>query len=84
MFSETFKQSSVISNLNENFISIKVDTDKERDLAMQYGIRGLPVVWFISEKGEIIGSRPGFLTADQLLKILELVNTEPKKEQSGK
>ena len=84
MFRETFTTSSVVSYLNSKFISIMVNTDKEKSLAMQYGVRGLPAIFFLSEKGEIIGNRPGYVTGEQMLEILKIVSPGPEKEKKKK
>jgi thioredoxin-related protein len=74
MAKETFQNHSVISYLNSNFIPVRVDTDKEPDKAMQYGVTGLPSNWFLTEMGEAIGAVPGFIPPDALLSMLKEVN----------
>jgi len=74
MAKETFQNPSVISYLNSNFIPVRVDTDKEPDKAMQYGVTGLPSTWFLTEMGEAIGAVPGFIPPDALLAMLKEVN----------
>jgi len=73
MDNQTFKDPAVISALNENFIAIKVDYDKERNTSDFYRVRGLPDTIFIAEDGEIIGRRPGYITAEQLKFILKSI-----------
>ena len=73
MDNKTFKDPAVISALNENFIAIKVDYDKERDTSSFYRVQGLPDTIFIAEDGEIIGRRPGYITAEQLNLILNSI-----------
>lgn len=73
MDNKTFKDPAVISALNENFIAIKVDYDKERNTSSFYSVRGLPDTIFIAEDGEIIGRRPGYITAEQLKLILKSI-----------
>jgi thioredoxin-related protein len=74
MAKETFQNPSVISYLNSNFIPVRVDTDKEPDTAMKYGVTGLPSNWFLTEMGEAIGAVPGFIPPDALLSMLKEVN----------
>jgi thioredoxin-related protein len=66
----TFQEPSVGSYLNENFIAILVDFDKEREIASQFGIRGLPSTWFLTETGKKIGSVPGYIPPKTLLLML--------------
>jgi len=70
---ETFKNPKVISQLNKNFISIKVDSDKEIKVTSMFRVQGLPDNWFLSEKGEIIGRRKGYIPLDIFIKILKAV-----------
>ncbi len=70
MAKETFQEPSVVSYLNENFIAILVDFDKEREIASQFGIRGLPSTWFLTETGKKIGSVPGYIPPKTLLLML--------------
>jgi thioredoxin-related protein len=74
MAKETFQNPAVVSYLNSNFIPVRVDTDKEPDTAMKYGITGLPSTWFLTEMGEAIGTVPGFIPPDTLLSMLKKVN----------
>ena len=74
MNKETFQDANVVSNLNDTFISIRVDTDSERDIAMKYGVTGLPANWFLTEMGQPIVSIPGYIAPDALLSLLEEVN----------
>jgi thioredoxin-related protein len=80
MEKDTLKDPLVVSYLNKNFISIKVDTDKQKDLAEKYGVRGLPLNWFIEGNGEPIGSRPGYIDAEMLLSILKSLNEPVQSE----
>lgn len=74
MAKETFQNPTVVSYLNNNFISVRVDTDKEPDKAMKYSVTGLPSNWFLTEMGEAIGAVPGFIPPDALLSMLKEVN----------
>lgn len=78
MDQKTFTDASVVSNLNKDFVPIKVNSDKEREIAKMYRVTGLPDSWFISEKG-ILGRRPGFIPPEMFLKILDAV----KKQRAG-
>ncbi len=75
MDKKTFKDPAVIASLNRNFIPIRVDSDREQAAASLYRVKGLPDSWFLAESGDVIGHRPGFIPADQLMKILDVVIT---------
>jgi thioredoxin-related protein len=72
---KTFKDPSVIGTLNRDFIPIRVDSDREQAAAALFRVKGLPDSWFLAESGDIIGHRPGFIAADQLMKIFNVILT---------
>ncbi len=74
MAKETFQNPDVIAYLNNHYISVRVDTDKDPDTALKYGVTGLPSTWFLTEMGEAIGAVPGFIGPDNLLAMLKEVN----------
>jgi len=76
MEKETFQNPTVIAYVNRNFVPISVNSDKEQDIAEKYSVRGLPSTWFISENGERIGNRPGYIAADEMLKILKYIGSD--------
>lgn len=75
MDNETFKNPSVIRYINSHFIPVKVDFDRDNETASLFGVRGLPDLWFVSESGETISHRPGYISADTLLPLLKYVAT---------
>ena len=76
MDTKTFTDAAVVDYLNNNFIAVKVDVDKERDVAAHYNIRPLPDMWFISEKGEAIGNKPGYVSPEEMLPVLKFIQTD--------
>ena len=76
MEKQTFKNPDVVASLNENFIPIKVNTDRDQQTATIFRVRALPDNWFIAEDGEIIGHQPGFIPPDQFSTMLKLIMTE--------
>ena len=84
MENETLKNPAVIDYLNQNFIPVRVNSDKDRDLARNYYIRGLPSTWFVSETGEKISSLPGYISAEMLLNALKFIHTASYKKMSFK
>jgi thioredoxin-related protein len=73
MEKETFTDQAIISSLNENFIPIKVDFDRETKTSEFYRVRGLPDTIFIAENGQIIGRRPGYIPPKVLKRILKSI-----------
>ena len=78
MEKETFQNSLVKKRLAKDYIAIKVDTDRDKNLSEKFRIRGLPDNWFLSKNGDIVGHRPGYIPAGLFLKILESIATSDK------
>lgn len=71
----TFKDKKVRAYLEENFISIQVDTEKNKPLAEEWRVKGLPTLWFLEPDGTRISSLPGYIDAAQFLQILKFIHT---------
>lgn len=84
MEKETFRDPTIIAYVNRNFVPISVNSDKQQDIAAKYNVRGLPSTWFISEDGEKIGNRPGYIASDEMLKILKYISTNSYQSMSFK
>lgn len=82
MEKETFKDSKVISYLNQNFVPIRINSDKEKALARQYRVRGLPDNIFTTGAGENIGNQPGYLGPADFMKVMAFVYEEKYKSNS--
>jgi len=76
MEKETFRNTAVITYLNKNYISIKVNTDAESALSSEFGVRGVPDNWFLSEASKPITSQPGYLPSKLFLPILKYIHTD--------
>lgn len=76
MEQQTFQDAGIISYLNSHFISVKVDVEREKSIAKKYSINPLPDTWFLSENGDVIGNKPGYLSAEDLMPILQFIKTE--------
>jgi len=76
MNNKTFKDASVVDYLNKNFISIRVDSDREREIARQYQVRGLPTNWFLSETNKKIAGRPGYIPPSEMILYLKYIHTD--------
>jgi len=79
---ETFRDRAVEDYLKENFISVKVDSDRRQDLATAYGVQGLPTLWFVTEQGEPISALASFVPADTFITILRYIHTESYKRMT--
>ena len=82
MEKNTFTNADIIAYLNSNFISIQIDVDREKSLARKYNIQPLPDTWFLTQTGEVIGNRPGYLTAQDPLPLLRYIHSESYQKMS--
>jgi thiol:disulfide interchange protein len=76
MKEKTFKDPGVIASLNEDFIPIKVDVDRNKEASAMFKVQLLPDTWFIAGNTKIIGHRPGYITPEQLKVILKMLLDE--------
>jgi thioredoxin-related protein len=84
MEKETFRNPTVIAYVNRNFIPISVNSDKDQAIAAKYKVQGLPNTFFISETGDPIANRPGYIAPDEMLKILKFIGTDSYRSMSFK
>ncbi len=77
---QTFVDSKIIDYLNNNFVSIRVNADKQKDVAKKYGVSRFPSTWFIAEDSTSLSNQPGFIKPDMLLDMLKFLNTDSFKE----
>lgn len=82
METDTFSNTSVIAYLNRNFISIKVDADREKDISSEFRVSGLPDNWFLDENGQKISNRSGYMAPALFLSILKFIRTDSYKQKS--
>ena len=72
----TFLDKRVQEYLDDNFVSISVNTDQNQTLSQTWQVTGLPTMWFLTPEGERISSLPGYVDGSQFLKILEYIRTQ--------
>jgi len=65
----------VKDSLGERISIIKIDVDKNQELASKYQVRGVPTI-ILYQSGKQLWRQSGVLTKDQIIKtILEKTNT---------
>lgn len=91
---ETFADPSVQKILNDKFVNIYLDPEKEgtarfmgedvsyKELASQLGVTGYPTSAFFSSEGKILGVQPGYLGVDDLTKITDYIGGGHYKDKS--
>ena len=63
---EAFKNNEVIL-LSKGFVPVRVDCDKEGEIAKKFQIRGLPTIFFISPEGNVIHQVIGYRSTEAFL-----------------
>jgi uncharacterized protein YyaL (SSP411 family) len=76
MENKTFRNAAVIAYINENFIPIKVNADREQETSQIFRVRALPDNWFIAQDGKPIGHQPGYIPPKKLTGILKMLIDE--------
>jgi thioredoxin-related protein len=76
MKKKTFSKKSVFTYINEHFVPIRVNRDKEKEVGRKYPTRGLPSTWFFKENGEKITELPGYVAHDTFLNILKYIESD--------
>jgi thioredoxin-related protein len=73
---KTFSDAKIIAYLNDNFIPIRVNAERQKNVAHKYGVNRFPNTWFLAEDSSNLSSQPGFIPAEKLLAILKFLNTD--------
>jgi thioredoxin-related protein len=81
---ETLAKSSIVAYLNDYFISVKVDSGKEKKKASHYAVEGVPTTWFLTENGEKLVNLPGYISPDIFLSVLKFIHSESYKKMTFK
>ena len=84
MEAEAFAHPGIVQFLNDHFITIRTNVDKEKKIASAYFVRTLPASWFLEPDGSKITSIPGYVDTDTFLIILNYIVTESYKKMTLK
>jgi thioredoxin-related protein len=84
MDKETFREKDVVSFVNNRFTAIRVNSEKELEVAQKYFVRGLPMTWFLDANGEKISSIPGFIPPEMFREVLHFVDSDSYKTMTFK
>lgn len=69
----TFRDPAIIKVLNEQFIPVKIDGDRDTKLTEALHIQSYPTLVFASPEGRTLGSQEGFVDAEKLAPQLKRV-----------
>lgn len=79
---EVFTDTEVVMALRE-FVCIKVDVDRNLDLAVAYHVRSLPRQIVVNVHGQVVGDQTGFLPVDAFLDFLRGVGGDLRRKTNG-
>lgn len=67
---ESFTNQSIIKTLNENFILVSLDADKQRKEIRDFRVRGTPTEIFLDPEGAEIKRIPGYVDNGTFLNVI--------------
>ena len=70
----TFTDANVQQRL-AGFVPLKIDADKQPQLAAKYGVEGLPMMLVIDANGKPLAGAAGYLEPDRYLAVLDQAKT---------
>ena len=72
---ETFTDARVAAKL-ATFTLVKIDFNRQRDLALQWGVRGTPTTVVLDAEGTVIKTLEGFRPPDDYLAFLNAIGQQ--------
>ena len=76
MDKKTFKDPGVIAALNQDFIPIKIDVDRNQKVSKLFKVKAIPDTWLIGTDYEIIHHRSGYISPKQLKALLKIYSED--------
>ena len=73
---DVFSRDDIADYVNTHYTPVRVDIDRNRKVAMQFGVQGVPDLRFLTSQGESIARWPGYTEAKHLLTMLKYVHTD--------
>ncbi len=84
MEAESFTRPEIKTFLQTRFVPVRIDVDKEKKIASEYFVRGLPLSWFLEADGEKIMSIPGYVNPELFQPILNYIDSGSYKKMTLK
>ena len=69
-------QPRIQTYLNDHFIAVSVDFDRNTEIVKQYNVQGIPDIWFLDSRGKRLRRATGFVSEKILLSMLKYMNTD--------
>lgn len=75
---QTFTNSQIVREINNNFVAVKINKDKETEIANDFNVGGIPDMYFLTPFDteadlQIIARQLGFIEAKNLLPGLQQI-----------
>lgn len=67
----TLRDPKVVAALNERFIPVKLDGDKETGLMAEFKVTGFPTILVVTPEGKVVGRTSGSRTSAELIALLD-------------
>jgi thioredoxin-like negative regulator of GroEL len=80
MESDTLTASKV-ETIAGKFLWVKVDIDKDPELAARYGVDGVPVTVLVDSQGRVLGLHGGYLPPDKFVEFLTKSQVNPHPDE---
>lgn len=83
---QTFTDPKIVREINNNFIAVKIDKDKQGSIAKDFGVQGIPDLFFLTpftkDNGvKTIARQLGFIEAKDLLPGLQQISAQYGNQQ---
>lgn len=75
----TFRDPRIVKLLNERFIPVKIDADRENRLTQALGIDSFPTLVLATSDGKVLGRQVGYADVAQLNTLLSKASTRQEK-----
>lgn len=63
----TYTDNNVIEKINENFVAVKVNVDREQNLAYYYSVYSIPTIVYLSSDGKEVYRTVGYRSTSQII-----------------
>jgi thioredoxin-related protein len=73
----TFRDPRIVKTLNERFIPLKIDADREIRLVQALGIESYPTIVLASPEGKVLGRQVGFAEPAEMAALLAKAPAKP-------
>lgn len=59
-----------VKMLMDNYVPVQVDIDKNKDLASQYGVKGIPYIFIMDGNGKVLYNSMSYKRKDEVINLL--------------